>query len=268
MKTKYFLSITVTASALLVGTHAFAQSALIINPQPLSGAAAEAPSDAMLPAPIDVTEQKLRNERSFLDSIVVPQPGSDYFSLQPVETNEEPPSDEVLAPVENVDYGDVNEYERWAKEQREKYQHDDSVTPEPMLKDMEVAEPVTQRPTSYNGEERLSNAPEIQEQIRGVVEDDSVNYQPVVSQADWNALEGNSVRQVLEVWTREADVELMWRSDNDFAVLNPFVMRSTFERAVQKLLDQYQDNQVRPVATLHIDPDLGTKILLVREIEQ
>ena len=276
MKIKSVLTTTVFISALVSAPYAAAQSGspLIINPMPdVQDGPVHQPSDDVLMPPVEISEQKVRDERSLLDSIVVPEPGSDYFSAAPVESDEEPPSEEALAPVE-MSADDASEYESWAAEQRARYQQQDAVRLEPT---MEVEEPavngnasVPARPTAYSSssQQRLSNAPEIQEQIRGVAEDSSVNTTPVVTQTDWNALEGNSIRQVLERWTAQAGVELIWRSDSDFAVLNPFIMRATFERAVQKLLDQYQDNQVRPVATLHIDPDTTSKTLLVRVIEQ
>ena len=83
----------------------------------------------------------------------------------------------------------------------------------------------------------------------------------------WRALEGANIRQVLEEWTQDAGVELIWDNQNAFAVLDSFEMQAPFEKAVQILLDQYQESQVRPVATLHVDPQTREKTLIVRVLD-
>ena len=84
----------------------------------------------------------------------------------------------------------------------------------------------------------------------------------------WAALAGANISQVLGNWSRDAGVELIWETPNAFAVLESFEMGGTFESAVQNLLDQYKNNQVRPVATLHIDPESGQKTLIVKGLDE
>lgn len=253
MNTKYSLPLlfSVCLSFGFSGQPAVAQQGkIVINPTPLANSPIAEPSQDDLLAPIDVTEQKLRQERALLNSVVVPEPGSDYFSKdsgkatetlpEPVEMEEDivsAPTDEPLSPPLN----DVQEYERWAAEQKQKYSKREEAVPSEITP-MEVDAVPPPMPVEARA--------------------------PVgVQQLNWNALEGNSIRQVLQGWSAIANVELIWQSENDFAVLNPFIMSATYERAVQKLLDQYQDNQVRPVATLHIDPETNVKTLVVRVVE-
>lgn len=85
----------------------------------------------------------------------------------------------------------------------------------------------------------------------------------VAGSAEWTAMEGDNIRQVLEQWGRKAGVKTVWDSQDSFAVLKAMDVQTSYEVAVEKLLDQYQDNQVRPLATLHIDPETRVKTLVV-----
>lgn len=80
----------------------------------------------------------------------------------------------------------------------------------------------------------------------------------------WKALEGANIRQVLEKWANEAGVVVLWEDNNAFAVLESFEQSGSFEGAVQRLLDQYKNDQVRPLATLHVDPNTQEKTMVVR----
>ena len=84
------------------------------------------------------------------------------------------------------------------------------------------------------------------------------------SSVPFRALEGSNIYQVLDAWAKDENVELLWDSDNSFAVLETFETEAPFEAAVRDLLDQYRDNHVRPVATLHVDPTSQQKTLVVR----
>ena len=296
MNAKYSLTLltTVCFSFGISMTTAHAQQGrLVINPSPLESGNVQAPfestdvqepSQSTLMEPIDIEDQKVRAERDLLNSIVVPEPGSSYFDDEtsaptptPVpmpEQAEEPatmPVNETLTPPSD----DVDEYERWAAEQKNKYTKTRKTDPMvPMVVDEEPPPmpvgaadvPVPEKPTGYHSQARISTSPGMTKQVEelGV---DNPTTQPVVMQINWNALEGSSVREVLEGWSSHANVELIWMGQSDFEVVNPFVMRSTFERAVQKLLDQYQDSHVRPVATLYVDPDTNKKTLVVRVAE-
>jgi hypothetical protein len=81
---------------------------------------------------------------------------------------------------------------------------------------------------------------------------------------DWVATEGQSIRSVLQSWSSRASVELVWDSRNEFAVLDGFTQNSAYEHAVKALLDQYESDQVRPVAQLHIDPSTQERVLVVQ----
>ncbi len=83
----------------------------------------------------------------------------------------------------------------------------------------------------------------------------------------WKALEGANIRHVLQQWAQMEGTKLVWDNSDAFAVLQSLEIRGPFHSAVKNLLDQYQDNQVRPVATLHVDPGSGEKTLVVRVLD-
>ncbi len=80
----------------------------------------------------------------------------------------------------------------------------------------------------------------------------------------WNADEGASVRDVLSSWSSRAGVRLIWENSRQFEVREPVDQGGAYEAAVQALLDQYADDGVRPLATLHLDPQSGERALVIR----
>ena len=83
----------------------------------------------------------------------------------------------------------------------------------------------------------------------------------------WRALEGANIRQVLKQWAQMEGAKLVWDNQDAFAVLQGFEVRGPFHSAVKSLLDQYQNNQVRPVATLHVDPQTSQQTLVIRVLD-
>lgn len=84
------------------------------------------------------------------------------------------------------------------------------------------------------------------------------------SAQNWSAFAGANVRDTLGVWSQNAGVELIWMGQHsEFDVLETVTVGTTYEAAVQALLEQYQDKHVRPVGSLHIDPRTGSRTLVI-----
>ncbi len=73
---------------------------------------------------------------------------------------------------------------------------------------------------------------------------------------------GDSLETVMNQWAAKADAKLIWKTNHPFVLKRP-VMAGNFETAVQAALDQYQNDPIRPVADLNIDPQTGRKTLSV-----
>ena len=98
----------------------------------------------------------------------------------------------------------------------------------------------------------------------GTARTDALLSETAPAGQQWRALEGANIRQVLSEWSRLEGAKLVWDNEDAFAVLQSFELRGPFHSAVKNLLDQYQGDEVRPVATLHVDPQSGEKTLVVR----
>jgi len=80
----------------------------------------------------------------------------------------------------------------------------------------------------------------------------------------WTALEGTSLRDVLEQWGKDAHVQVVWQSNLNFPLPETIKKKGKFEDAVMDALAQYEDQGVRPTAQLNRDPDTGAKALIIK----
>lgn len=81
----------------------------------------------------------------------------------------------------------------------------------------------------------------------------------------WRALKGANLRDVLEIWSKNAGTDLVWMPEGDFAVKESVVRQGALEAAVLELLQQYDGDSGRPVGKLYSDPAMNRKVLLIRE---
>jgi len=90
---------------------------------------------------------------------------------------------------------------------------------------------------------------------------------PHASAHSWVATKGESVRHILERWSRQAQVDLIWQGrDSDILVVREGLsMQGSFENAVRAMLDQgFAGGRGRPKAVLHVNPHTGQKTMVVR----
>lgn len=79
----------------------------------------------------------------------------------------------------------------------------------------------------------------------------------------WRALSGASMRQVIQAWAEEAQVNVIWLSPRDYAVRYSVNGSTDFGRAVADLMAQYARDPARPQGQLFNDPK-GDRTLVVR----
>ena len=80
----------------------------------------------------------------------------------------------------------------------------------------------------------------------------------------WFALSGAPLAEVIRVWADDAGVSVIWQAENNFAVKETISQVGHFEDAVFKALNQYADEDIRPVGEMYKDPTSGQLVLLVR----
>jgi hypothetical protein len=131
-----------------------------------------------------------------------------------------------------------------------------------------VSQPAPQEVASEEGVSQVVSEPPVSDvsPVRAAARDSGFVdvHAGATDAAGWSAAGGANMRQVLQGWAKREGAGLVWDSGNEFAVLESLEIRGPFHSAVKTLLDQYQDSEVRPVATLHIDPKNGEKTLVVK----
>ena len=86
---------------------------------------------------------------------------------------------------------------------------------------------------------------------------------PASNNRRWRAISGSNLHEVLDVWSSNANARLVWQADREYAVRRSFSLEGTFEQVAAGLLEQYSEEQVRPVARIYRDPDNNQKVLVV-----
>jgi len=88
---------------------------------------------------------------------------------------------------------------------------------------------------------------------------------PQIAAVDsWSANRGDTLRKVLESWSRKAGVDLSWQAEYDYPVHASITLTGTFEEAVRGLLMGFQEAQPQPVASLYNNPAAGQAVLVVK----
>lgn len=80
----------------------------------------------------------------------------------------------------------------------------------------------------------------------------------------WNALQGTSLRDILDQWSKNTGIRVVWDSEDTFPLPESVQEEGKFEDAVAKVLAQYRDRSIRPSAQLNEDPETGEKALIVK----
>ncbi|MFN3701337.1 MAG: TcpQ domain-containing protein [Alphaproteobacteria bacterium] len=86
----------------------------------------------------------------------------------------------------------------------------------------------------------------------------------------WSAHSGDDLRTTISRWSREEGVDLIWESDNQYNVLMTVQLNESYESALLSLLNQYRSNSPgssKPVGEMFIDPESGSKALIIRSVQ-
>lgn len=79
----------------------------------------------------------------------------------------------------------------------------------------------------------------------------------------WTAEQGQSLRTVMEKWSRAEGVELLWNADRDFPAPESVQRDGAYEEAVQSALELFASGAARPVGQLNTDPSTGARTLII-----
>lgn len=95
---------------------------------------------------------------------------------------------------------------------------------------------------------------------------DSGRGVPVVDltvKRQWNARSGSTLRQVLEGWCKESNVELNWSTAYDYPINNAFYFEGTYGEAVDSLLSSYGGETPAPKGRLYPNLPDGPSVLMI-----
>lgn len=79
----------------------------------------------------------------------------------------------------------------------------------------------------------------------------------------WEARPGKTLRQTLEVWAKESNVELNWSTPYDYPISNAFYYDGSFAQAVDSLLSTYGRENPNPRGRLYPNLPEGPSVLMV-----
>ncbi len=110
----------------------------------------------------------------------------------------------------------------------------------------------------------VADAPPMEIEPRQSSADPTSAYaQGVARGGQWKAPRGGSLQSVLQQWTTQQNVELLWYANGGYTVKNDVNQGGTFESALQTILQSYEGDNNRPVARLNTDPSTGRKVLVI-----
>lgn len=100
----------------------------------------------------------------------------------------------------------------------------------------------------------------------GIAMDQPLVGRPVVNLSEhkkWTAQPGQSLRETLQSWSNQANVELAWEENKDFSISQSFTYDGTFDQAVDSLLSLYGDGGSAPRGKLYPNLPEGPSVLLI-----
>lgn len=80
----------------------------------------------------------------------------------------------------------------------------------------------------------------------------------------WRALQGSSLRKVLQRWSVKAGFDFLWEADEIFFIPQSVNTTTDFPEAVSLVLSQFEGQPVQPNAVLNNDPQTGITTLIIR----
>jgi hypothetical protein len=80
----------------------------------------------------------------------------------------------------------------------------------------------------------------------------------------WTANKGTMLKDVLDTWGRKANVEISWQAEYDYPLQATVSLTGSFEEAVRKLLEGFQEAQPQPIGYLYNNQAAGQTVLVVQ----
>jgi len=85
----------------------------------------------------------------------------------------------------------------------------------------------------------------------------------VETKSEWSARPGSTLHEVMESWSKSANVDLQWMTPYDYPINNSFKFVGSYQEAVSNLLGQYGRENPRPRGRLYPNLPTGPSVLLI-----
>lgn len=80
---------------------------------------------------------------------------------------------------------------------------------------------------------------------------------------EWTAHSGQSLRAILQDWSKQANVSLVWSSNYDYPLQTDIRIQGTYPDAVRTLLAGFSKAQPKPIGRLHKNANVGAQPVLI-----
>lgn len=126
-------------------------------------------------------------------------------------------------------------------------------TPLPPIADEDVIMPAPAKPLQADlAEVKPAPAPVVDTQSSGMT-----------TVQEWTAHSGQSLRTILQEWSKQANVSLVWASSYDYPLQTDIRIQGMYPDAVRTLLAGFGKAQPKPIGRLHKNANVGAQPVLI-----
>ncbi len=87
---------------------------------------------------------------------------------------------------------------------------------------------------------------------------------PVTPVRNYEVLRGGNLKPVLQRWSVQDNIRLIWDTDETFNIKQTAKFTGTYAEAIQSVLNQFKDDDKKPMAQLNLDPETKSWSLIVK----
>ena len=111
-------------------------------------------------------------------------------------------------------------------------------------------------------QDKLQDTTDAQSIVTSKADKDATTTSLTTSQ-EWLATNGQSLRTILQSWSKQAGVSLVWSSDYDYPLQTDIRIQGTYPDAVRTLLAGFAKAQPKPIGRLHNNAGVGAQPVLI-----
>ena len=91
--------------------------------------------------------------------------------------------------------------------------------------------------------------------VDDIIDNFTVSQKPQRPMRQWRAARGIDLQDILTLWSKEANVTLVWQSETSFALPAAVSLTGNYEEAVSLILEQFRGQELAPTGKLYQQND-------------